>query len=89
MRVTLTATTEHVLIEVTDNGVGMAADFLEHVFERLRQETDKANRAHNGLGLGLAIVKQLVDLHGGSVHASSPGVGLGATMSVSLPIVSK
>jgi len=76
-----------VVIEVTDTGVGMTAEFLAHVFERLRQETGSGSRTHNGLGLGLAIVKQLVDLHGGTIRASSPGSGLGTTMTVTLPLI--
>lgn len=89
VRIGLTATDDQVAIEVTDNGIGMAADFLEHVFERLRQASDSGNRTSNGLGLGLPIVKQLVDLHHGTVHASSPGVGLGVTMRVALPLAAK
>ncbi|MES2831533.1 MAG: ATP-binding protein [Pseudomonadota bacterium] len=87
VRVVLTSTTNQVLIEIIDNGVGMTAQFLSHVFERLRQENGSDNRTHSGLGLGLAIVKQLVDLHGGTVHAASPGSGLGTTMSVGLPLL--
>ncbi len=73
---------------VTDNGKGIAADLLPHVFERFRQGDATSTRAHTGLGLGLAIVRHLVELHGGRVTAESAGEGLGATFTVSLPIMS-
>jgi len=87
VRVTLTATNDQAVIEVIDTGIGMTAEFLGHVFERLHQETAAGGRVHNGLGLGLPIVKQLVDLHGGTVRASSAGAGLGTTISVTLPLL--
>jgi PAS domain S-box-containing protein len=71
---------------VSDNGQGIAPDFLPLVFEPFRQADGTTTRAHGGLGLGLAIVKHLVEAHGGTVTASSPGEGLGATFTVLLPI---
>jgi signal transduction histidine kinase len=56
------------------------------VFERFRQGEGATTARHTGLGLGLGIVRQLVDLHGGTVHAASPGLGHGATFTVRLPI---
>lgn len=76
----------HVELSVSDTGQGISEDFLPHVFERFRQSDSTASRRHGGLGLGLSIVRQLVELHGGSVSASSPGEGKGATFIVSLPI---
>lgn len=73
-------------ISVADSGAGIAPAFLPHVFERFRQADSSATRSHGGLGLGLAIVKQLVELHGGSVHAASAGLGQGATFTIELPI---
>lgn len=76
----------HIEITVTDKGVGIATEFLPHVFERFRQADATTTRRFGGLGLGLSIVKQLVELHGGSVRAQSPGLDKGATFIVSLPL---
>src|SRR5215207_7396138 len=76
----------HLEIVVSDTGQGIAADFLPHVFERFRQADQKTSRQHGGMGLGLAIVRHLVEMHGGTVHASSEGEGKGATFTVMLPI---
>ena len=73
-------------VVVTDTGQGIRHDFLHHVFERFRQADSTASRKHGGLGLGLAIVRHLTEAHGGSVSAESPGEGLGATMTVHLPV---
>jgi CheY-like chemotaxis protein len=73
-------------IAVVDTGQGISADFLPHVFERYRQAGRAMSRQH-GLGLGLAIVRQLVELHGGTVHAASEGEGHGSTFIVRLPIL--
>ncbi|MBD2541139.1 PAS domain S-box protein [Coleofasciculus sp. FACHB-SPT36] len=73
-------------IRVTDTGQGISADFLPYVFERFRQADGTTTRSHGGLGLGLAIVRHLVELQGGTVRAQSPGIGLGATFIVNLPL---
>jgi PAS domain S-box-containing protein len=75
-----------VLIVVADSGPGISSEFLPHVFERFRQGDASTTRSHVGLGLGLAIVRHLVELHGGTVEASSAGEGRGATFSVHLPL---
>ena len=67
----------HVQITVSDNGEGINADFLPHLFERFRQENATPKRNYGGLGLGLAIVKHLVEMHGGTVSAESEGEGKG------------
>jgi two-component system CheB/CheR fusion protein len=71
---------------VTDTGIGISSEFLPHVFERFRQAEGSSNRSQRGLGLGLKLVSELVELHGGTVQAHSPGLGLGATFVVVLPI---
>ncbi|HKT79664.1 MAG TPA: HAMP domain-containing sensor histidine kinase [Vicinamibacterales bacterium] len=75
-------------VTVTDDGVGLSAQFLPYVFDRFRQADQSFSRTHGGLGLGLAIVKHLVEMHGGRVSAESRGMGLGATFRVQLPPVS-
>ncbi len=72
--------------EVRDNGPGISAEVLPHVFERFRQGDDGIKRSFGGLGLGLSIVRHLVEMHGGTVTASSDGVGKGATFVVTLPV---
>ncbi|KQU75662.1 hypothetical protein ASE08_24925 [Rhizobacter sp. Root16D2] len=76
---------EALVVRVVDNGVGISADFLPHVFERFRQADGSTTRSQGGLGLGLAIVSRLVELHGGSIAAQSDGIGKGATFTVRLP----
>jgi CheY-like chemotaxis protein len=72
-------------VAVRDNGKGIHPQFLDHVFDRFRQDDSSSTRAHGGLGIGLAIVRHIVELHGGRVEAQSPGPNLGATFTVSLP----
>jgi signal transduction histidine kinase/ActR/RegA family two-component response regulator len=72
-------------LSVKDNGIGMSPEFLACAFDRFRQADGSMKREHGGLGLGLAIVKDLTEMHGGSVHAASAGIGHGATFSVLLP----
>jgi PAS domain S-box-containing protein len=76
----------HLEIVVSDTGQGISPDFLPHVFDRFRQADQKTSRHHGGMGLGLSIVRHLVELHGGTVCATSDGVGRGATFTVQLPI---
>ena len=74
-----------VQITVRDNGQGISAAFLPHVFERFRQEDSSTTQPSSGLGLGLSITKHIVELHGGSISVVSPGQGLGATFVVRVP----
>jgi PAS domain S-box-containing protein len=83
--VRLSSTDSQVNVEVSDTGKGIGRDFLPRVFESLSQEGGTSTRQQGGLGLGLSIVKQLVEMHGGTVHAESEGHALGSTFIVSLP----
>jgi signal transduction histidine kinase/CheY-like chemotaxis protein len=75
---------ESVSLTVTDTGVGIARDFLPHIFERFRQADSSTSRRHGGLGLGLSLVKSLVDMHGGEITAHSDGAGRGSSFTVRL-----
>jgi signal transduction histidine kinase len=77
---------EWVEVSVSDTGVGIAAEFLELVFERFRQRNGSERPEGAGLGLGLAIVRDVVELHGGTISAESGGEGRGATFRVRLPV---
>jgi len=76
----------HLEISVADTGQGITQQFLPHVFERFRQADASTTRSFGGLGIGLAIVKHLVELHGGTARAASPGEGHGSTFTVRLPL---
>ncbi len=84
--VVLAKADQHVRIVVRDSGAGIEASFLPHVFERFRQGDSRPSREYGGLGLGLAIARDLVELHGGTIEAESEGRGLGATLTVTLPL---
>ncbi len=73
------------VVSVLDNGVGIAPDMLDVVFEPFTQLDHSLDRARGGLGIGLSLVKQLVALHGGSVRAESEGLGRGTRFVVRLP----
>jgi CheY-like chemotaxis protein len=76
----------HVELTVSDTGAGIHPEFLPYVFERFRQADAGVTRKTGGLGLGLAIVRHIVEMHGGTVDAASPGPGKGATFRVRLPL---
>ena len=76
---------ESVELMVRDTGIGIRPEFMPYLFERFRQDESSA-RAQRGLGIGLTIARHLVERHGGTIHAASPGEGLGSTFTVRLPI---
>ncbi|MFN8388838.1 MAG: response regulator [Bdellovibrionota bacterium] len=86
IQVSLERVSSHLEVSVADTGMGIEPAFLPHVFDRFRQADASTTRKHGGLGLGLSIVKHLVELHGGTVRAKSPGAGQGATFTVVLPV---
>jgi CheY-like chemotaxis protein len=73
-------------LAVDDDGAGIEASFLPHVFDRFRQADSTTTRSHRGLGLGLAIVREIVERHGGEVSATSAGKGLGSRFVVQVPL---
>jgi signal transduction histidine kinase/FixJ family two-component response regulator len=77
-----------VTLSIADNGIGIAEHTLPHVFDIFMQERQASDRAYGGLGLGLAIVRSLVGLHGGTVSASSAGLGCGSSFTIRLPVSS-
>jgi signal transduction histidine kinase len=77
----------HVLVRVTDTGVGIPPDMLPRVFDLFAQVDHSLHRSHGGLGIGLALVKRLTEMHGGKVTAHSDGPGRGAEFVVSLPMI--
>jgi PAS domain S-box-containing protein len=87
VQVLLERVNSHIEISVADTGIGIPLSFLPHVFDRFSQRDSTASRGYGGLGLGLAISKQLVELHGGTIRAKSPGEGQGATFTVHLPLL--
>jgi len=78
-----------VRLTISDTGDGITPEFLPYVFHRFRQEEGSISRKAGGLGLGLAVVRHLVELHGGSVSAESPGPGMGSTFIVDLPLATE
>jgi PAS domain S-box-containing protein len=86
VQVHLQRTNSHVEIVVSDTGQGIREEQLPHLFERFHQADSTSTRSHTGLGLGLALVRHLVELHGGTVTARSPGEGQGAIFIVELPV---
>jgi PAS domain S-box-containing protein len=77
---------DKVRLAVADTGDGLAPDVAPHIFDRFRQADSTITRQYGGLGLGLSIVRHIVERHGGTVEASSEGIGRGATFTVTLPI---
>ena len=73
-------------IQVRDNGIGLPASALATVFDMFSQLEPALERSKGGLGIGLALVRGIVELHGGGVHADSPGPGLGSTFTIRLPL---
>jgi signal transduction histidine kinase len=82
----LTCSADALQLSVTDTGCGIAPELLPQLFDRFRQDEGTTGRRRSGRGLGLTVVRCLVDLHGGTLSADSPGEGQGATFTVRLPI---
>lgn len=78
---------DQIVITVSDNGVGISADLLPYVFDLFTQAERAADRSQGGLGIGLALVRSIVELHGGTVTASSDGPGTGSKFVIRLPML--
>ena len=85
VRVSVESVGSNVEVVVADTGLGIDPEFLPRIFDRFTQDDSSSTRHARGLGLGLSIARQLVELHGGSVQAESPGVGHGSTFTARLP----
>lgn len=86
VEISMSSANGQVEVQVRDTGCGISSEFLPHVFERFRQAEGSSTRLQPGLGLGLTLVRGLVELHGGTVRAESPGKDQGSTFTISLPI---
>ncbi|MBX3197828.1 MAG: PAS domain-containing protein [Labilithrix sp.] len=87
VRLSVHADGDWVVVGVTDNGVGIAEDMIEHVFELFVQSKRTLDRSEGGIGVGLTLVRSLVALHGGEVKAESGGIGKGTSFTVRIPLV--
>ena len=86
VEVTLSAIENYAQLRVTDTGKGIRAEFLPYIFDRFHQGDSSSTKPNQGLGLGLSIVRHLVEMHGGTVQADSPGEGQGTKMTARLPL---
>ena len=85
IRLTACCDDDEIVIRVSDTGIGMSAEALPRIFEMFSQIGSARDRSEGGLGIGLALTKGLVELHGGTIHAHSPGLGRGSEFVVRLP----
>jgi signal transduction histidine kinase/ActR/RegA family two-component response regulator len=86
IELSLRASASAVSIAVADNGIGIESGMLNKVFELFTQVQRSGDRADGGLGVGLALARKLIDLHGGTIRASSPGLGQGTRVEMTLPV---
>jgi signal transduction histidine kinase/CheY-like chemotaxis protein len=87
LRLTAERQGSDVAVTVADDGIGIPADALPHIFEMFAQVEGSLERSHGGLGIGLTLVRRMVELHGGTVEAVSDGPGRGSAFTVRLPLV--
>jgi signal transduction histidine kinase len=87
VKVTVDRGAEDVLVSISDNGIGIAPELLSRIFELFTQADRSLDRSQGGLGIGLFICQRLIELHGGTITASSQGLGRGATFSIRLPLL--
>jgi len=85
VRASVESVGSNVEVVISDTGVGISSQFLPRVFDRFAQDDSSSTRRARGLGLGLSIARQLAELHGGTIEAQSPGLGLGSTFTARFP----
>lgn len=85
IQLTLVYENDEAVLRIRDTGIGIAPEMLPHIFDLFAQADETADRSQGGLGIGLALVRSFVELHGGSVQASSDGLGQGSEFVVRLP----
>ena len=83
------ATNPHLVVRIRDNGIGMEQEHITRVFEMFSQATPAVGNFSGGLGIGLALAKALVELHGGTISASSAGRGRGSEFTIRLPLATQ
>jgi len=86
IRIEIGEVDDHACVTVTDHGVGISSELLPRVFDLFVQGERTLDRSQGGLGVGLSIVQRIVEMHNGSVTASSPGLNKGATFEIRLPL---
>ena len=89
VRIGLAEENGRAVVTVQDEGSGISEDLLPHIFEPFVQGPAPLNHTHAGLGVSLALLRELVELHGGEVHATSAGQGRGSVFTVGLPAIWK
>ena len=89
IQITAEATSDMLIVRVSDSGLGIPADMLPKVFDIFIQVERSIEKSHGGLGIGLALVRKLVQMHGGTVEAESAGEGRGSTFTIRLPLAVK
>ena len=87
VEIVMEALEDYAEVRVSDTGKGLAPELLPYIFDRFRQGDSTTTKTDQGLGLGLSIVYHLVELHGGTVQAESPGEGQGTTITLRLPLL--
>jgi len=88
IRVSLSREGDDAIVCVADNGIGMAPEDLGRVFDMFGQLEPGKSRSQRGLGIGLYLARRIIEMHGGTLTAASPGMGAGSTFTISLPVVS-
>jgi signal transduction histidine kinase len=86
LRLEAAPTDAHMRIDVIDNGIGLAAESLNGIFDMFTQVRSTSQRSGGGLGIGLTLAKRLVEMQGGQIEVFSEGLGQGSTFSVTLPL---